>query len=72
MRCPFLILHGADDEQVPLADAEALYSAAGSADKTLRVFTAEEAGGQHGQCDYRSLAVGEIGNWFEDKLLRAG
>ena len=28
MRCPFLITHGADDEQVPLADAQALYDAA--------------------------------------------
>ena len=72
MRCPFLILHGADDEQVPLADAQALYNAAGSADKTLRIFSAEEGGGQHCQRDYMSLAVGEIGNWFEDKLLRAG
>ena len=71
MRCPFLILHGADDEQVPLADAQALYNAAGSADKTLRIFTAEEGGAQHCQRDYMSLAVGEIGNWFEDKLLRA-
>ena len=72
MRCPFLILHGADDEQVPLADAQALYNAAGSVDKTLRIFTKEEGGGQHCQRDYMSLAVGEIGNWFEDKLLRAG
>jgi len=44
MRCPLLITHGADDEQVPLADAQALYNAAGSSDKTLRVFTADEAG----------------------------
>ena len=53
-------------------DAQALYDAAGSADKTLRIFTKEEGGGQHCQRDYMSLAVGEIGNWFEDKLLRAG
>src|SRR5262249_40396742 len=42
MRCPFLVVHGADDEQVPLKDAEALYTACGSADKTLRVFTSQE------------------------------
>ena len=40
MRCPFLVVHGADDEQIPLADAQALYDACGSQDKTLRVFTA--------------------------------
>ena len=39
MRCPFLVVHGADDEQIPLADAQALYDACGSKDKTLRVFT---------------------------------
>jgi len=68
MRCPFLIVHGADDEQVPLADAQALYKASGSPDKTLRVFTAEEGGAQHCQRDYLTLGVAEMWNWFEDKL----
>src|SRR6266540_4879125 len=30
MRCPFLVVHGADDEQIPLSDAQALYDACGS------------------------------------------
>ena len=68
MRCPFLIVHGAEDEQVPLADAQALYNASGSSDKTLRVFTAEEGGAQHCQRDYLTLGVAEMWNWFEDKL----
>ena len=68
MKCPFLIVHGADDEQVPLADARALYNASGSPDKTLRVFTAEEGGAQHCQRDYLTLGVAEMWNWFEDKL----
>lgn len=68
MKCPFLIVHGADDEQVPLADAQALYNASGSPDKTLRVFTAEEGGAQHCQRDYLTLGVAEMWNWFEDKL----
>ncbi len=71
MRCPFLVLHGADDEQVPLKDAQALYEACGSPDKTLRVFTGEEGGAQHCQRDYLTLACAEIGNWLEDKLVRA-
>jgi dienelactone hydrolase len=70
MRCPFLITHGADDEQVPLADAQALYEAAGSKDKTLRVFTAEEGGAQHCMRDYLSLGIAEMWNWLEDKLVR--
>jgi hypothetical protein len=68
MKCAFPIAHGADDEQVPLADAQALYNASRSKDKTLRVFTAEEGGAQHCQRDYLTLGVAEMWNWFEDKL----
>jgi dienelactone hydrolase len=71
MRCPFLICHGAEDEQISLADAQALYNACGSTDKTLRVFTAEEGGSQHCQRDYLSLGVATMWDWFEDKLVKA-
>jgi dienelactone hydrolase len=71
MRCPFLCVHGADDEQIPLKDAQALYDACGSPDKTLRVFTADEGGAQHCQRDYLSLGTATMWSWFEDKLLRA-
>jgi dienelactone hydrolase len=71
MRCPFLVVHGEDDEQIPLKDAQALYNASGSADKTLRVFTGEEGGAQHCQRDYLSLGTAVMWNWVEDKLLRA-
>ncbi|HYC44037.1 MAG TPA: alpha/beta hydrolase [Burkholderiales bacterium] len=69
MRCPFLCVHGAEDEQVPLADAQALYNAVGSQDKTLRVFTAEEGGAQHCQRDYLTLVVATMWDWFEEKLV---
>jgi len=71
MRCPFLLTHGADDEQVPLADAQALYDAVGSKDKTFRVFTADEGGAQHCMRDYLTLGVTEMWNWLEDRLIRA-
>jgi dienelactone hydrolase len=70
MRCPFLVVHGEDDEQIPLEHAQALYEASGSADKTLRVFIAEEGGAQHCQRDYLSLGTAVMWNWLEDKLLR--
>jgi dienelactone hydrolase len=70
MRCPFLVVHGEDDEQIPLRDAQALYEASGSADKTLRVFTAEEGGAQHCQRDYLSLGTAVMWNWLEERLLR--
>jgi dienelactone hydrolase len=71
MRCPFLIVHGAEDEQISLADAQALYNASGSTDKTLRVFSAEEGGSQHCQRDYLTLGVATMWNWFDEKLNKA-
>ena len=71
MRCPFLLVHGAEDEQIPLADAQKQFDACGSKDKTFRVYTAEEGGSQHCQRDYLTLVVADMWNWFEDKLVRA-
>jgi dienelactone hydrolase len=71
IRCPILVMHGGNDKLVPLSDAEALYAAAGSKDKTLRVFSIEEGGSQHCQRDYLTLAVAEMWNWLDEKLLRS-
>ena len=68
IKCPFLLTHGSDDEQVPLADAQKLFDAVGSADKTLRVFTPEEGGAQHCQRDYLTLVCDTIGDWLEEKI----
>ncbi|MEI7532081.1 MAG: prolyl oligopeptidase family serine peptidase [Betaproteobacteria bacterium] len=70
MECPFLLVHGAEDEQIPLADAQKQFDACGSKDKTLRVYTAEEGGSQHCQRDYLTLVVADMWDWFEDKLIR--
>ena len=43
MKCPFLLLHGAGDEQIPLAIAEKCFAAVGSKDKTLKLYE----GGYH-------------------------
>jgi dipeptidyl aminopeptidase/acylaminoacyl peptidase len=68
MRCPFLLTHGADDEQIPMADARALFEAVGSPDKTLRVFTTEEGGSQHCQRDYLTLGTSMMFDWLAEKL----
>lgn len=68
MRCPFLVLHGEDDQQVPVADARALHEACGSADKTLRIFTGAEGGAQHCQMDNLSVALPVICGWLESRL----
>lgn len=70
IRCPFLLTHGEDDEQVPLSDARKLFDAVGSTDKTFRVFTAEEGGSQHCQRDYLTLVCDTIADWLEERLSR--
>ncbi len=66
--CPFLLLHGAEDAQVSMAEAQKLYDAIGSKDKTFRVFHAEEGGAQHCQRDYLTRAVDVIADWLDEKL----
>ena len=68
IRCPFLLTHGTDDEQVPMADAQKLFDAVGSSDKTFRIFTPEEGGAQHCQRDYLTLVCDVIADWLEEKL----
>ncbi|HJO80988.1 MAG: prolyl oligopeptidase family serine peptidase [SAR202 cluster bacterium] len=68
MECPFLLTHGELDAQIPMEDAQALYDAVGSSDKTFKVFTAEEGGHQHCQCDNQTIGTTYIFDWFHDKL----
>jgi dienelactone hydrolase len=68
VECPFLLTHGAEDAQVSTAEAQQLFDAIGSRDKTFRVFTAEEGGAQHCQRDYLTLACDVIADWLEEKL----
>jgi dienelactone hydrolase len=67
--CPLLIVHGEEDRQIPLADAEQAFRAAtGTAVKELKVFTKAEGGTHHCQLDNRSLAVDYITDWVADHL----
>lgn len=68
MECPFLLCHGEDDQQVSLADAQKLFDAVGSSDKTFRVFTAEEGGAQHCHIDNLSIATPVMFDWLQDRL----
>jgi dienelactone hydrolase len=65
---PLLIVHGENDAAVPLADARAAFEAAGSADKTLRVFTAAEGGSEHCNIDDPDPARQLIVDWFATRL----
>ena len=68
MKCPFLLVHGEDDQQIPLADAKSLYRAAGSKDKTLRVYKGTDGGSQHCHMDYIAPVVGYMADWMAEKL----
>ncbi len=67
--CPFLVVHGARDQQIPLSDAQALYEAAASADKTLVVLDEEDLGDQHCQIDNIHMAHYHILGWLREKLV---
>jgi pimeloyl-ACP methyl ester carboxylesterase len=71
MRCPFLLLHGAGDEQIPLSLAEQCFAAVGSKQKTLKVFTREEGGFHHCQVDNVTIGVHFMWDWLAD-VLRPG
>jgi dipeptidyl aminopeptidase/acylaminoacyl peptidase len=68
VNCPFLLMHGAADAQVSMAEAQKLFDLVGSKDKTFRVFTEEEGGAQHCQRDYLTRAVDTIADWLDEKL----
>ena len=68
MKCPFLLVHGEDDQQIPLVDAKSLYKASGSKDKTLRVYKGEDGGSQHCHMDYIAPVVGRMADWMAEKL----
>jgi dipeptidyl aminopeptidase/acylaminoacyl peptidase len=70
IRCPLLVTHGEKDAQVPVEQAYALYEAAGSPQKELKIFTEEEGGSAHSQNDNRLLAYAYLGDWLEDTLIR--
>jgi hypothetical protein len=68
LTCPFLMLHGAGDEQIPLALAQRCFDAVGSKRKTLRVFSRDEGGYHHCQIDNLSIGVAAMWDWVEDVL----
>jgi dienelactone hydrolase len=68
IRCPFLMVHGAGDEQIPLQLAQRCFDAVGSPQKTMRVFSRDEGGYHHCQIDNVSIGVAAMWDWCEDVL----
>jgi len=68
MTCPFLLMHGEADEQIPMSIAEQCFAAVGSKQKTLKVFTREEGGHQHCQVDNITIGLHTMWDWLSDVL----
>jgi dipeptidyl aminopeptidase/acylaminoacyl peptidase len=69
--CPFLMLHGEGDEQIPLPEAQQCFDAVGAKNKTLKVFTREEGGYHHCQIDNQSICSAYMWDWLEQVLQPA-
>ena len=69
--CPFLMLHGDGDEQIPLSEAQKCFDAVGSKQKTMKVFTREEGGYHHCQIDNQSICAAYMWDWLEQVLQPA-
>ena len=63
--CPFLMLHGDGDEQIPLSEAQKCFDAVGSKEKTMKIFTREEGGYHHCQIDNQSICSAYMWDWLE-------
>jgi dienelactone hydrolase len=71
IQCPFLLVHGAGDEQIPLALAQQCFDAVGSQQKTFKVFSREEGGYHHCQIDNVSIGVAYMWDWVESVFAPA-
>lgn len=68
IKCPFLVMHGAEDQQVLMEDARAMFDAIGSPDKQLVVFDGENGGAAHTQFDNHLPALQVCADWITRKL----
>ena len=68
MSCPFLMLHGEGDEQIPLPEAQKCFDAVGSKTKTMKIFSREEGGYHHCQIDNQSICSAYMWDWLEEIL----
>ena len=68
IQCPFLVVHGAEDQPVPPDDAQKMFDAIGTTDKSLVICDGRNAGAAHCQFDNHLPALLLIGDWLHRKL----
>jgi alpha-beta hydrolase superfamily lysophospholipase len=69
LQCPLLITWGEEDRLTTREVADQLYAAAGSKDKTLKIFTRETGGFEHCQADNRQVGIDYIADWLAARLM---
>lgn len=70
LECPLLITWGEEDKLTPRSIADQLYQAAGSKDKTLKVFDRFTGGFEHCQADNRQVGTDYIADWLMDRFMK--
>lgn len=66
---PFLVTHGENDRQIPVAYAHESYAeAVNSPDRTLKIFTAEEGGVEHTGADNIEPVRSFVADWCAARL----
>jgi fermentation-respiration switch protein FrsA (DUF1100 family) len=66
---PFLITHGANDRQIPLADAHQSYNeAVNSPLRELKIFTERDGGVEHVSADNMEPARSYIADWIVQRF----
>ena len=71
MRMSVCIVHGRDDNIVPVEMAHRLYEACGSKEKELKIFTVEDGGSQHCVFDNLPMCGAWIADWWMGRLAAA-
>jgi dienelactone hydrolase len=66
--CPFLVTHAGNDRVVPVQNAQKLYDAVGSKNKTIKIFSTEEGGAEHAHVDNRQVGIDFAADWLGDNL----
>ena len=66
--CPFLVTHAGNDRVVPVENAQKLYDAVGSSNKTIKIFTTEEGGAEHAHVDNRQVGIDFAADWLAENM----
>lgn len=68
IKCPLLITHGVNDRLASPDDAVKLCAAAGSQNKSVKLFTVDEGGAEHCHVDNRQVGVDYVADWLTATL----